>query len=138
VSTRDVIEGLVDSLSHPAALEVPCILLLLGERASHGYELVERLKEFGFVDNGTGRVYRDLRQLEDAGLVRSFWEASQMRGPARRVYELTRSGAQALAGCAESAASLARILESYSARARVTAMSRRPIRLRSPTTPPSR
>jgi DNA-binding PadR family transcriptional regulator len=125
------VEDIVESLSHPAALRIPCILLLLAERDSHGYELEERLKDFGFPSVGTARMYRELRQLADAGLVRSVWEVSQLRGPARRTYELTRSGAEALAACADAAGTLGRILGDYSKRSRAVERRRAPVRIRS-------
>ena len=47
----------------------PCLLLLLREDATHGYNLLDSLGRFGFnrgmVD--TGVVYRVLREMEDAG-----------------------------------------------------------------------
>ncbi len=73
----------------------PCLLLLLRERPSHGYDLLERLRSFGFERDDPGRLYRALRTLEEEGLVRSAWESST-NGPARRIYELTRPGMEAL------------------------------------------
>jgi PadR family transcriptional regulator len=73
----------------------PCLLLLLREQPAHGYDLVERLRPFGFARDDPGRLYRALRALEHEGLVRSAWEKSQS-GPDRRIYELTRAGAEAL------------------------------------------
>ena len=74
----------------------PYLLLLLAEHSGHGYDLVERLSEFG-IDTGTpASVYRQLREMERGGLVRSVWELSQSRGPARRVYSLTPVGRRAL------------------------------------------
>ena len=69
----------------------PCLLLLLAESAAHGYELIERLRPFGFEINDPASVYKTLRQMETEGLVTSTWELST-RGPARRVYELTSDG----------------------------------------------
>jgi PadR family transcriptional regulator, regulatory protein PadR len=73
----------------------PCVLLLLREQPAHGYDLLERLKPFGFTRDDPGRLYRALRALENEGLVRSGWEASQ-QGPDRRIYELTRRGMEEL------------------------------------------
>ncbi len=69
----------------------PCLLLLLAEAPAHGYELMERLRPFGFEVNDPGSVYKSLRQMEQDGLVTSAWELSN-RGPARRVYSLTSDG----------------------------------------------
>ena len=72
-----------------------CLLLLLRERATHGYDLLERLRPFGFTGEDPGRLYRALRALEKEGLVRSAWEHSKA-GPDRRIYELTRAGGEEL------------------------------------------
>ena len=77
----------------------PCLLLLLGEAPAHGYELMERLRPFGFEINDPGSVYKSLRQMEGEGLVSSEWELSS-RGPARRVYSLTSDGRDLLAAWA--------------------------------------
>lgn len=70
----------------------PCILLLLAESPSHGYDLMERLQRFGFEDGADpGAVYRNLRRLEEEGFVSSSWETAGS-GPARRSYTLTDDG----------------------------------------------
>ena len=69
----------------------PCLLLLLAEAPAHGYELIDRLRPFGFEINDPASVYKSLRQMEQDGLVTSEWELSA-RGPARRVYSLTSDG----------------------------------------------
>ena len=73
----------------------PCLLLLLHKSPAHGYELRERLRPLGFNRDDPGRLYRALRTLEEAGLVRSAWQASA-GGPDRRTYELTPAGAERL------------------------------------------
>jgi len=89
-----------------------CILLLLSESPSHGYQLVDPLKLFGFDWNGPGPLYHELHKLNTAGLVHSTWE--QGRGPARRVYEPTDAGRVALAtyvrGASQSAEQLGHLL----------------------------
>lgn len=73
----------------------PCVLLLLRESSAHGYDLLERLAALGFERQDPGGLYRALRALEDEGLVHSAWEASD-QGPDRRIYEITRAGAEHL------------------------------------------
>lgn len=73
----------------------PCVLLLLRESSAHGYDLLERLAAFGFERQDPGGLYRTLRALEEDGLVHSAWEASD-QGPDRRIYEITRAGAEQL------------------------------------------
>jgi PadR family transcriptional regulator PadR len=70
----------------------PCLLLLLRERADHGYELVSRLAPMHMGESDSGGVYRALRGMEHRGLVRSEWCTSGA-GPARRTYYLTTDGA---------------------------------------------
>lgn len=73
----------------------PCLLLLLAEGPSHGYELLEQVRRIGIRGAEPGGLYRYLRGMERAELVRSWWEPSQA-GPARRTYVLTDSGRVAL------------------------------------------
>ena len=94
----------------------PCLLLLLREQPAHGYDLLERLRPLGFVAPDPGGLYRALRALEDEGLVRSAWEASES-GPDRRIYQLTRAGVEHLhqraKGLAETRAALDTFLSRY-------------------------
>lgn len=73
----------------------PCLLLLLAEAPAHGYELIERLRPFGFDLGDPASVYKTLRVLENDGHVTSEWELST-RGPARRVYSITDDGREML------------------------------------------
>ena len=80
---------------------VPVALVLLREESSHGYELMERLEEFGFEDVvSAGTLYRTLRRMEKEGLCESEWETSGS-GPARRAYSVTDAGEEYLAAWAE-------------------------------------
>ncbi|MBA2359525.1 MAG: helix-turn-helix transcriptional regulator [Actinobacteria bacterium] len=72
-----------------------CVLLLLREQPSHGYELLERLATFGYERSDPGGLYRTLRGLEQEGLVDSAWEPSRT-GPERRIYQVTRAGTEEL------------------------------------------
>jgi poly-beta-hydroxybutyrate-responsive repressor len=79
------------SVPEPRNFLQPCLLLLLRERADHGYELVSRLGPMHVGESDSGGVYRALRGLENRGLVRSEWSTSGS-GPARRTYHLTSDG----------------------------------------------
>ena len=93
-----------------------CVLLLLREAPAHGYDLLERLRAFGFTGADPGGLYRALRAMEHEGLVHSAWGPSAS-GPDRRVYEITRAGMEELhdrAGAlAETRAVLDRLLSRY-------------------------
>jgi len=69
----------------------PCLLLLIREQPSHGYDLLVRLDRLGFHRGDPGWLYRTLRAMEREGLVRSAWELSES-GPSRRNYELSEEG----------------------------------------------
>jgi poly-beta-hydroxybutyrate-responsive repressor len=94
----------------------PCLLLLLREQPAHGYELLERLRPFGFEGSDPGGLYRSLRKLEGEGLVKSAWEPSGF-GPARRIYQITRAGMEELhdraKGLAEARGTLGTFLGRY-------------------------
>ncbi|MER5971975.1 helix-turn-helix transcriptional regulator [Streptomyces sp. NPDC002055] len=82
--------------SERRGLIVPVLLLLLAERPDHGYELLQRLRAFGWSDCDSAGVYRVLRGMEKDGMLASSWRASET-GPARRRYEITPQGAMELA-----------------------------------------
>ena len=75
----------------------PCILLLLYQNKSYGYELMENLKNKGFFDASPdpGTVYKVLRKFQKNGLVVSKWLESES-GPAKRLYWLTNLGVENL------------------------------------------
>jgi PadR family transcriptional regulator len=76
----------------------PSILLGLLLGASYGYELIQNIQRFGFVEGQAppGMIYRHLRQLEQDGLVSSEWE-TEGTGPAKRMYNITEEGKEVLA-----------------------------------------
>lgn len=94
----------------------PCLLLLLHEAPAHGYELRERLRPLGFSRDDPGRLYRALRALEGAKLVRSSWQSSA-GGPDRRTYELTRAGEERLREAAVELRAMHEILDTFLLRA---------------------
>jgi poly-beta-hydroxybutyrate-responsive repressor len=100
--------------------QVAAILLLLGERPGHGYDLLERLPTVtGEARVDVGNLYRVLRTLEEQGLVSSAWDES-VPGPAKRTYELTAAGREALerwvAALAETRNRIDRFLERHQER----------------------
>ncbi len=67
------------------------MLLLIARDAGHGYDLVERLKRYGFEGTDPTKIYRRLRRLESEGLLTSEWR-TESAGPARRPYRITPEG----------------------------------------------
>jgi poly-beta-hydroxybutyrate-responsive repressor len=75
----------------------PSILLGLFHRPTYGYELIQTMQRFGFMEGSAppGMIYRHLRQLEEDGLVASEWH-TEGAGPAKRIYTITADGREVL------------------------------------------
>ena len=73
------------------------LLLLLGQKPTHGYELIQRLNESDFKSGeaDAATVYRNLRRMDKDGLIKSQWEVGES-GPGRRLYKLTTLGEESL------------------------------------------
>lgn len=91
---------------------VPVILLMLREWNSYGYELMEKMSEFGLSAMNPGTFYRTLRQMEKDGVVSSSWDTSQT-GPARRVYSITSAGEAYLKYWSESLDQYQRMMNAF-------------------------
>ena len=70
----------------------PAILILLNEKPSHGYKILEDLSDFNMRNVNASLVYRMLSRMERFEWVQSTLEASEKTGPARRIYKLTDEG----------------------------------------------
>ena len=94
----------------------PFVLALLAGGAAHGYGIVGELSQLGITTGAVdvGQVYRTLRDLEEAGQVRSSWLTGT--GPARRDYELTEAGLVALDEWAAVMKERARLVAEFEAR----------------------
>lgn len=76
----------------PQVLET-ALLVLLKQQPRHGYALVGPIEELGVEVGDITRLYRALRNLESEGVVASKWDTeARGKGPARKVYALTRQG----------------------------------------------
>jgi DNA-binding PadR family transcriptional regulator len=72
------------------------VLLELRRGPSHGYGLLDGLAEFDLGHLDPSVVYRLLREMEDAGWVKSTWDEHRTQGPPRRVYQLSAEGERVL------------------------------------------
>jgi len=79
----------------------PFILLMLKGKDSYGYHLIEKITEFRFHNNppDVGAIYRNLRNMEKEGWVKSKWDTKGV-GPAKRIYRITPQGEEILHGWA--------------------------------------
>ena len=78
------------------------VLAALAEKPSHGYQLVERLRQQseGIFELGEGTLYPLLYKLEARGLIQGDWEPGSGQRK-KRVYRLTPRGKKQLAGRSE-------------------------------------
>jgi PadR family transcriptional regulator PadR len=76
----------------------PSLLLALKRKPSYGYELIQDIAAYGFMDGPAppGMIYRHLRDMEENGWVQSEWHTEET-GPAKRIYQLTAEGLEILA-----------------------------------------
>jgi len=93
----------------------PVVLYMLGENGpTHGYQLAVSLQQHALTDAEIegAAMYRTLRRLEEHGYVQSTWDI-QSRGPARRVYSLTRDGRKHLEEWAQVLTNLSKSMASF-------------------------
>jgi PadR family transcriptional regulator PadR len=74
------------------ALIEPALLILIGERARHGYALHNALEDLGIAPIHPSVVYRTLRQMETLGWIESAWDTDNQQGPPRKMFNLTDNG----------------------------------------------
>lgn len=72
-----------------------CILKIVKENETYGYEICETLMNYGFKDITEGSVYPILIRLEKKKLIYSIMKNSPF-GPKRKYYYLTDEGAWSL------------------------------------------
>ena len=92
---------------------IPCLLLLLKDAPSHGYQLIELLEQRGYLREipDPGVIYRHLRRLEQDGMVTSTFEPGD--GPARKVYTLADEGRAALTNWVKNLKALKKVLDAF-------------------------
>lgn len=92
----------------------PCLLLLLKQKAAHGYELIEKIHQLDFLlaKPDPGVVYRHLRRLEEEGLISSTWD-TEGSGPAKKVYNIAKEADDYLRAWAEHIGATKAMLEGF-------------------------
>lgn len=72
-----------------------CLLSLIEEEASYGYEMVAKLRERGLDLTSEGSIYPLLSRLQKQGLIEGYLVQSS-EGPARKYYRMSAGGRQTL------------------------------------------
>lgn len=77
-----------------------CLLSIISEEPSYGYEMVRKLQDRGLQLVSEGSIYPLLSRLQKGGLVEGYLVQST-EGPARKYYRITAAGGRALDDWAE-------------------------------------
>lgn len=72
-----------------------CILAIIHEKEVYGYELAEKLEQYGFDSFSEGTIYPLLMRMQKEELVSSTLKKSTA-GPKRKYYTLTQKGEEEL------------------------------------------
>ncbi|MGI9604335.1 MAG: PadR family transcriptional regulator [Acidimicrobiales bacterium] len=73
-----------------------CLLSVIAEEPSYGYEMVRKLDERGLTLASEGSIYPLLSRLQRRGLIEGYLVSSS-EGPARKYYRVADAGTSALA-----------------------------------------
>ena len=68
-----------------------CLMSIIDEEASYGYEMVRKLSSRGLDLASEGSIYPLLSRLQKSGLIESYLVQSS-EGPARKYYRMTGHG----------------------------------------------
>lgn len=72
-----------------------CLLSIIDEEASYGYEMVSKLRERGLDLASEGSIYPLLSRLQKQGMIEGYLVQSS-EGPARKYYRMSAQGREAL------------------------------------------
>lgn len=72
-----------------------CLMSVIDEEASYGYEMVRKLRERGLDLTSEGSIYPLLSRLQKQGMIEGYLVQSS-EGPARKYYRMSDRGRHAL------------------------------------------
>jgi PadR family transcriptional regulator PadR len=72
-----------------------CLMSIIDDEPSYGYEMVSKLRERGLNLASEGSIYPLLSRLQKQGMIESYLVQST-EGPARKYYRMTAAGQDAL------------------------------------------
>lgn len=68
-----------------------CILKIISESETYGYEISEKLKSYGFENISEGTIYPMLLRLQKNGMIEAEYRESSV-GPRRKYFKITDTG----------------------------------------------
>lgn len=73
-----------------------CILKIISQKETYGYEISQQLQDYGFSNISEGTIYPLLLRLEKSGFITAQHRESPL-GPKRKYFSLSASGKSELA-----------------------------------------
>lgn len=68
-----------------------CVLKIISEHETYGYEISETLKSYGFGNISEGTIYPMLLRMQKNGLISAEYKSSPV-GPRRKYFSITEQG----------------------------------------------
>jgi PadR family transcriptional regulator PadR len=73
-----------------------CLLAIISEEPSYGYEMAEKLGDRGLNLTNEGSIYPTLSRMQRSGLISGYFVEADGSGPPRKYYNITKSGHERL------------------------------------------
>lgn len=73
-----------------------CLLSLINEEPSYGYEMVSKLSERGLDLVSEGSIYPTLSRMQRSGLIEGYFVEADGSGPPRKYYRTSAEGRETL------------------------------------------
>jgi PadR family transcriptional regulator PadR len=73
-----------------------CLLAIITEEPSYGYEMAEKLGDRGLNLSNEGSIYPTLSRMQRSGLIAGYFVEADGSGPPRKYYNITESGRERL------------------------------------------
>ncbi|MFQ3545520.1 PadR family transcriptional regulator [Halobacillus rhizosphaerae] len=86
MSSTQILKGILEG----------CLLSIIGKGETYGYEMIEKLNDYGFNMVKEGSIYPLLLRMKKEGLVTTTQKKLPSGGPKRKYYRLTLEGQEEL------------------------------------------
>ena len=74
-----------------------CLLAIISEEPSYGYEMADKLGKRGLELNSEGSIYPTLSRMQRSSLIEGYFVEADGSGPPRKYYRIAPEGAKRLA-----------------------------------------
>jgi PadR family transcriptional regulator PadR len=73
-----------------------CLLAIIGEEPSYGYEMASKLSDRGLDLVSEGSIYPTLSRMQRSGLIEGYFVEADGSGPPRKYYRMASEGRRTL------------------------------------------